>query len=398
MKTIYLILFIISPFAVFSQQTITSIANGLASNPLVWDCTCFPMPNDKVIVNHNIVMNTNWLINAGGSVTVNWGASLKQDNLYRSILIDGSGSSFVNHGITKMTSFGLSNGSVVHNHYNISLDSALWVGIGSTYMNHGNTTDLDSTYIQGTLINEGVFKKGDFLNDGTVKNTGYIRSDSLANRGAFLSTAGNVEAYDFGNNGNFEISGSSWVVISNNAINDGVIKIAAGRSIHIGNDFSNVNTNNGSPIYNNGLFEVVKDFINLDTLRGAGIFCIGQASANHGVVMETLDICDNTGGGFFDLNTGTIAPGVTDCISGCNVGVEKENGKEDVAIYPNPVNNILNIKGELNGTFTIIDITGKQILSGDILPTIDITNFLPAVYFIRLNTQNGVSTIKFIKQ
>lgn len=398
MKRFSLILTIILPFAVLSQKTITSISNGIASNPAVWDCQCFPATNDKIIVNHNITMNTNWLISGGGSIVVNWGASFNEDSQYRSILIDGNGSRFVNHGTTKMTTFGVINGAEVQNHYVLSLDSALLVGIGSTYFNYGNTIDLDSTYIQGKLVNEGVFKKGDFLNDGTVINSGYIRSDSLANRGSFISSAGNIEAYDFGNNGSFEISGSSYMTVSNNSINDGHITIAAGRSISIDNDFSNVNTNNGSNIYNDGLFEVGNNFLNMDTLRGSGVFCISESSANHGVVIGTLDICDNTGTGYFDINTGTIAAGVTDCASGCVVNVEEEKELENISIYPNPVENTLNIQTDLKGTFNIIDITGNQVLNGQITSKIDLSNLSPAIYFIQLNTQSGVSTIKFIKK
>src|SRR5690554_329639 len=398
MKKIYSLLFIALPFVMFSQQTITSISNGIATNPMVWDCSCFPSTTDNIIVNHNITMNTNWLINGGGSITVNWGATFQQDSQYRSILIDGSGASFVNHGTTKMTSFALTNGSTVHNPYIMSLDSALWVSVGSTYMNHGNTIDLDSTYIQGTLINEGVFKKGDFLNDGTVNNSGYIHTDSLANRGVFISTAGSIEAYDFGNNDVFEIGGSSYMTVINDAYNDGDLKIANGRSIRIGNDFTNAYLNDPSNVYNNGLFEVARNFLNTDTLRGSGVFCIGNLSTNTGVVMGTLDICDNTGGGFFDLNTGTITSGVTDCITGCTVNVEEEKNKDLVTIYPNPVSNVLNIQGETVGTYSIVDITGNQVLSGQISPKIDLSECSPAIYFIRLNTQSGVSTIKFIKQ
>lgn len=399
MKTITSILLLFTPFLLLSQQTITSVSNGQATNPLVWDCSCFPSANDHIVVNHNIQMNIDWIISNGGSITVNWGASFIEDAQHRGILIDGNGSSFVNHGTTDMTSFALTNGAMVHNHYSMSLDSALYVSAGSTYMNHGNTVDLDSTYIEGTLINESVFRKGDLFNDGTIINTGYIRSDSLGNRGVFNSTSGDIEAYDFGNNGTFEITGTSYMSVSNNAANDGYLTVGSDRSLRITNSFSNFNTTNGTVVQNDGLIEVGNDFQNLDTIQGSGLFCIGNSSANYGDVLGTLDICDNTGTGIFDSNTGNTEATVTDCLSGCNVGVATQKESLSITIYPNPVDNTLHIKGaENSGTFAVIDVTGKQIMNGKIRPTISMSDYTTGIYFIRLNTQNGMSMVKFIKR
>jgi hypothetical protein len=85
-KTLLIIL--LSPVGyLFSQQTITSTQNGNASNPLTWDCLCFPTADDDVIINHDVIMDVNWLVNAGGSITVNSGASFVQSGS-RSILFD----------------------------------------------------------------------------------------------------------------------------------------------------------------------------------------------------------------------------------------------------------------------------------------------------------------------
>nr|WP_299206432.1 T9SS type A sorting domain-containing protein [uncultured Brumimicrobium sp.] len=397
MKTILFTLLGLLPLSILSQQTITSVSNGVATNPLVWDCSCFPNTFDNVIVNHDIVMTTDWLINNGGSVTVNSGGRLTQDTQSFSILIDGNGSNFVNHGTTEMTSFAVISGAEVTNHHIISLDTALWVGTGSTYTNHGSTIDLDSTYNQGTFINNGTLKEGDLLNDGTFTNTGYVLADSLANRGTFTSSAGNIKAFDFGNNADFELSGTSFMHITNNAYNDGQLTLTMGRDLYIGNDFANINSGSGSTVTNDGMVQVSNDFLNAAILDGSGVFCMSNLSTNTGSVLGTLDICDNTGMGYFDLNTGTIAPGVTDCISGCSVATDQE-ALGQLTVFPNPVVNTLHIDGTIEGDFRIVDLAGKEILSGEIQSEIDMSNFSPAVYYIHFYTQNGASTIKFIKQ
>jgi hypothetical protein len=180
MKNIYLLLLVLTISSeLISQQNIASISNGNASNPLIWDCTCIPTPDDNLTINHNVVTNVDWIVNSGGSITVAGGSSFIQDNQHRTILFDGGGSSFSNYGTTELTNIGFSNGAEGHNHNNLSLDTALWVGPGSMFMNHALTENVDSTYIQGMFMNEGTYKNGDLLNEGTVSNTGYIVVDSL---------------------------------------------------------------------------------------------------------------------------------------------------------------------------------------------------------------------------
>jgi hypothetical protein len=74
-----------------------------------------------------------------------------------------------------------------------------------------------------------------------------------------------------------------------------------------------------------------------------------------------------------------------------------ELGKLGVMITPNPAKEKLNIV--TNGTFnkaTITDFTGKVVFIGN-SKTIDISNLSNGVYFIKVETAQGISNTKFVK-
>ena len=381
-----------------AQQNITSVQDGDATNPLVWDCICIPTPDDNITIEHNIVMNSDWIVNNGGSITINGGASFIQDAQYRTILFDGGGSMFTNYGQTELTNIGFSNGAEGHNHSSLSLDTALWVGPGSMYMNHGLTQNVDSTYIQGMFMNEGTYGQGDFLNEGMMSNTGYITVDSLYNnQGTINSTAGNIITDDFASNGTVNISGSSYMIITNDFLNAGTLNLAAGRDIRIGSDFLNASDADTALVVNDGLIEVGNDFSNIDTIRGSGLFCIAQNSSNAGDVIGTLDICDNTGTSIFDLNTGNVDATVTNCNSGCNVGLE-ENTEIEISLYPNPVSTKLNIDGIASGQVVITDVMGNEVHNSSFENQIDVSKLKTGVYFTTVFYNNNKQTLKFIKR
>lgn len=398
MKKIYALLFgSLLSTGVISQQNITSVDDGNATNPFVWDCTCIPSPDDNVTVNHNIIMNSDWIVNGGGSITVNSGAAFIQDNEYRTILFDGGGTTFYNYGETELTNIGFSNTAEGHNHGSLSLDTALWVGPGSMYMNHALTQNVDSTYIQGMFMNEGTYNQGDFLNEGMVNNTGYIQVDSLYNNeGTINSSAGNITTDDFASNGTVNITGSSYMIINNDFLNAGTLYLEAGRDIRIGSDFLNSSQGDTALIINDGLIEVGNDFSNVDTIRGSGVYCIANNSSNVGDVLGTLDICDNTGTGIFDFNTGNVDATVTDCNAGCNVGVKEE--KIEISIYPNPVSHTLTIEGINKGTVLITDVMGQEVYNASLQNEIDVEGFKTGVYFITIQHDGQKEMMKFIKR
>lgn len=70
---------------------------------------------------------------------------------------------------------------------------------------------------------------------------------------------------------------------------------------------------------------------------------------------------------------------------------------KNIRLYPNPVSNKLFVDN-FSGTASIYDIAGKQVLSQAYNSGIDVSGFTKGVYLLKLQTENGASTHKFIKQ
>ena len=75
---------------------------------------------------------------------------------------------------------------------------------------------------------------------------------------------------------------------------------------------------------------------------------------------------------------------------------------DNLKLYPNPVKDVLRIEnGELRITnVEILDLTGKQIVNGQWLngKSINVANLPSGVYFLKIQTDNGVITRKFVKE
>ena len=79
---------------------------------------------------------------------------------------------------------------------------------------------------------------------------------------------------------------------------------------------------------------------------------------------------------------------------------QEELSKNDLSIYPNPTNNILNIKGlEENVSVNVLSIEGKVITSfTNVLSSIDVSELKQGTYFLEVNQkENDPIRIKFIK-
>lgn len=117
---------------------------------------------------------------------------------------------------------------------------------------------------------------------------------------------------------------------------------------------------------NNGTVNVVNDWMNTDTIKGTGKFCIGHNSSNKGVMIGTFDFCDQTGGDV-DLNLGTIVPTITSCVNSCSVDIVESNNDLLINISPNPSNGIFNIEyfdnSNENISIFVFNSIGKLILN-----------------------------------
>jgi hypothetical protein len=75
------------------------------------------------------------------------------------------------------------------------------------------------------------------------------------------------------------------------------------------------------------------------------------------------------------------------------------NIMNNVAVYPNPARNIVNIDNAQNATLKLVDLSGKTILVEDINTlhsTINVSSLPAGVYFIYLATDEAVSTHKIV--
>jgi hypothetical protein len=83
------------------------------------------------------------------------------------------------------------------------------------------------------------------------------------------------------------------------------------------------------------------------------------------------------------------------------VSIEDGTNKENNNIYPNPVQNILNLElNNFNYSVTIIDLSGRIVLQPNMLsPTqIDVSLLPKGVYFIKLVNQDTNEILQFIKK
>jgi hypothetical protein len=83
-----------------------------------------------------------------------------------------------------------------------------------------------------------------------------------------------------------------------------------------------------------------------------------------------------------------------------DVSIE-ENSLSNVSIFPNPANDNISFKGlEGKNTISIFDISGKQLMSVDKFDngSIDISSLSNGVYFVNINNDKDIKTMKIIKQ
>ncbi len=80
------------------------------------------------------------------------------------------------------------------------------------------------------------------------------------------------------------------------------------------------------------------------------------------------------------------------------LSTEKNSFKNTISLYPNPVNNTLNIRiSKLNFKFlTIYNLLGKQLIKST-NTKINLTSFSKGIYLLKLKTDKGVITRKIIK-
>ncbi|MBK7668997.1 MAG: T9SS type A sorting domain-containing protein [Sphingobacteriaceae bacterium] len=95
----------------------------------------------------------------------------------------------------------------------------------------------------------------------------------------------------------------------------------------------------------------------------------------------------------------------TNCLSSINIGIYENALTDQLLIYPNPANSVLNIKSE-NGlgksVILITDVLGKTIIetkNEDLYQTsINIEQLSSGVYLLQLKSEKGIIVKKFVKE
>ena len=81
-----------------------------------------------------------------------------------------------------------------------------------------------------------------------------------------------------------------------------------------------------------------------------------------------------------------------------NVSIQ-ETAILELNIYPNPVQNIINIKGGFSGSIELYNLMGEQILSGNgATKHIDLLSLNPGVYIMKLKNNQGSMTKTIVKK
>lgn len=96
----------------------------------------------------------------------------------------------------------------------------------------------------------------------------------------------------------------------------------------------------------------------------------------------------NTGGGNYAFKRGKTT------------GVQQLN-KTGIAVYPNPVNDRLNITNANGAGYTVFDVTGRILATGTLSGTqasVDASPLVPGMYMLHISKDGHTEQVKFVKQ
>ncbi len=398
MKKLYYIFLLFIPMGVSAQVTITSVQNGNASNPLTWDCLCFPSTDDNIVINHNVAMDVDWLVNNGGSITVNSGGSLLQNGTH-ALAIDGGGTELNVSGQFKMQNLSVTGGAAVQTTASgtIRIVEGIYVGNTASYTNAGSTLEVDSLLTEGLFQQNGILMAGDVLNTGDFTLAGEMTADSVGNTGAMTFTSGYTYCTAFGTSGTAVLS-SGFIHTDGNMYNSGDFTTSSGTLLECLGSFYSGDTIMGTALLDmNGLLTVATDLYFSEDVQGSGDICVSGDSYNAAAVTGTLDICDATATlSGFDYNMGTVAGSITFCSPGCSVSVDEEIVAWNIA--PNPSNDKIKLIGVVDvKQIQVIDLSGSTAaIIDNVNNTFDVSGLQSGAYFVILVGAKNTLPVRLI--
>ena len=113
----------------------------------------------------------------------------------------------------------------------------------------------------------------------------------------------------------------------------------------------------------------------------AGVYTVALAASDEEIIIAEI------GGGWYPVKIKEDYIIVTDPVS---VG---ENTISEISVYPNPTSSVINISAEGMQNITIMDMTGRVVMSKDVntnFETISAEGFAKANYMVRIATADGV--------
>lgn len=194
-----------------AQNVRTSVADGLATNPFVWDCVCIPLPGDSIIINHNITLNNDFG-NYGGAVVINATGKLIGDNPNRAFASTGY---FENKGEFNVSRTALFSGQARNSGY-FYADSLFSNITGAGFFNTGLVE------IETSFWNTGKYENNTASTQLLVHDNFYNGDSLISGINAVLVNNGKIRVnQDFANSDT--IRGSGQICIDGNSLNIGVI-------------------------------------------------------------------------------------------------------------------------------------------------------------------------------
>lgn len=382
-----------SPIAASAGVTICVAPGGSISGDILIDggTVC----NEGSITSHNILMNSGSLINQNTLDVVNLaiysGNFLNEDTAFiDSLSQTGAESTLTNAGFMDLLAHSVYHFSSVNNNGEyFSPNTSL--AIGAKLFNYGNFVsthlslwDSDTTLFEVNLFNDG---------------TGRVECDSMSVFEGRMENYGELLInYDFSSAGFSYLYNYEYMDIGRDFWLDTNAYLRTWCMIHVGGDWYNGGTIWGPP-------------------SGCGGFSVEGLSGNAGVFGGggNLDMCDASTPGSFDLNTGTLDPGVTfcNCTNQCayHSSVPENAGDHPFSalLSPNPLSGKAQLDlvadGPGSADLCILDLQGRTLMhenwevhNGLNSREMDMTTLLPGLYLINIQTDNNSIRLKFIKE
>ena len=142
--------------------------------------------------------------------------------------------------------------------------------------------------------------------------------------------------------------------------------------------------------------------LNSDGSVDSTVFGVFKNGFPEGIVYKILQQSDGkilVGGSFYTYSS-TQSRSLIRLNGSYSLGVDTFNETNDFKIYPNPTNDLININSNNNHSFTsvkVYDLSGKMLIeSSD--NKISVSNLSSGVYLLRIMTESGELTKKFIKE